>query len=284
MDIKKVREKKAIPCIILGTWQITDRETLSTLIDTAFREGYSAIDTAAAYFNELSIVRILKNYRIAREKIFLQSKVWNTNRGFLAVQEACKQSLKKLKTDYLNSYLIHWPASPKFHKNWAELNAETWRGMEELQKEGLVHSIGVCNFKAHHLFALEKTARVLPEILQIEFHIGMNTAEMAKVRDFCAQKNIILQASSPLGNGQILKNEMLSKLAKKYRKSVAQIALKYALQNKFCVIPKTAHCSRLKENIDIFDFSLSEDEMKMLDKIEFCGGLNIDSDEVVQFE
>ena len=214
----------------------------------------------------------------------MQSKVWNTNRGFDQVQEACKNSLKKLKTDYLDCYLVHWPASPKLHENWEELNAETWRGMEALYKAGLVRSIGVCNFKIRHLEALEKTCGILPQILQTEIHPSMNRPALSELLSWCASHQVVVQASSPLGNGQILQNEEILRIANAHKKTAAQICLRYSLQKGCVVIPKTANVSRLKENIRLFDFYLSVAEMEELDALPFCGGLNLDSDEVTQFE
>lgn len=284
MEFYKLSNGNAIPKVALGTWQITDRETLLSVLDNAFKTGYSFIDTAAAYCNELSIGKSLLSLEIPRDKFFLSSKVWNTNRGYEQVQEACKNSLKKLKTDYLDSYLIHWPASPKLHEDWEELNAETWRGMEQLYKDGLVRAIGVCNFKMHHFEALKKSCSILPMILQTEFHPGMNSKELSELISWCKNSKIVLEASSPLGNGQILQNEVIKEIAVQKQKSTAQICLRYALQKGFVIIPKSVNPERLKENISVFDFSLSEEEMKKLDELPFCGGLNLDPDEVTQFE
>ena len=136
-----------IPQIGLGTWQINDREQLRNIVATAFEYGYRLIDAAAAYSNEMALGRALQELALPREELFISDKVWNTNRGYEAVQAACKKSLKKLKTDYIDLYLIHWPASPKIHDDWENINAETWRGMEKLYQEGLAREIGVCNFK-----------------------------------------------------------------------------------------------------------------------------------------
>ncbi len=284
MEFKTLSNGMKMPTVGLGTWQITDRDSLIEVIGNAYKLGYSFIDTAAAYSNELSIGRAIQTLGIERQNLFLSSKVWNTNRGYEQVQLACKSSLKKLKTDYLDSYLIHWSASPKTHEDWEELNAETWRGMEQLYKDGVVHSIGVCNFKIKHLEALLKTATVTPLILQTEYHPGMNTHEFTELCAWCKNKGIVLEASSPLGNGQILKNETIQKIADNHRKSAAQICLRYSVQKDFIVIPKSVSQFRLQQNIDIFDFNLSEEEVELLDNLPFCGGLNLDSDEVTQFE
>lgn len=269
-----------LPKIGLGTWQITDREIMKTVISDAFSAGYSLIDTAAAYSNEIAIGKACSELGIARGNIFLSSKVWNTERGYEAVQEACKRSLKKLKTDYLDLYLIHWPASPKLHADWKKLNAETWHGMEKLYQDGFVRGIGVCNFKVHHLEELKKTANVIPMVNQFEFHPGIEQNDLIQ---YCIENKISLEASSPLGNGQILTNETLVEIAKAKSKSAAQICLRYALQKNFIIIPKTTSRERLIQNINVLDFTLQNEEMKQIESIPYCGGIGLDSDEVVQF-
>lgn len=270
----------SIPAVGLGTWQINNKELMTELLDTAYSEGYSLIDTAAAYSNEMIIGKAIQELEIPRNELFISDKVWNTNRGYEAVQKACRTSLKKLKTDYLDMYLIHWPASPKLHDDWKEINAETWRGMEQLYKDGLVKSIGVCNFKVHHLEELEKSAEIMPMVNQFEIHPGMTQTDLV---EFCKKNQICVEASSPLGNGQILQDEKLKQIAEENDKSVAQICLRWGLQKGAVIIPKTSNPSRLAQNIDIFDFGLTDAEMKLIDDIPYCGGIGIDSDEVVEF-
>jgi len=278
MRLMTLRNGNKIPQIGLGTWQITDRDLMNEIVCAAYEEGYRLIDTAAAYSNEIAVAKAIAN--LPRDELLLSDKVWNTNRGYEAVQEACRRSLKKLKTDYLDLYLIHWPASGKLYPNWSDINADTWRGMEALYREGLVRAIGVCNFKVHHLKELEKTVEVFPFVNQIEIHPGMNQQE---VITYCMDKGILLEASSPLGNGQILKNEDLVSLAEEKGKTVAQICLRWEIQKGLIVIPKTARVQRLRENFSAFDFELTDSEMEMIDNIPYCGGIGIDSDEVTQF-
>lgn len=237
-------------------------------------------DTAAAYGNEIALGKGVLESGIARTELFISDKVWNTSRGYEAVQNACRKSLKKLKTDYLDSYLIHWPASMKLYSNWEEINADTWRGMEALYKDGLVRAIGVCNFKKHHLAMLEKTAEVLPFMNQIELHPGMCQEEAAI---YCKEKKIQVEASSPLGNGQILCNDVLVEIAHLKGKSAAQVCLRWEIQKGLVVIPKTSNPDRLAENMDVYNFKLSAEEMERIDHITYCGGIGIDSDEVVEF-
>lgn len=269
-----------LPQIGLGTWQITDKDLIKVILSKAYEEGYRLIDTAAAYSNEIVISKAINENGIGRENLLISDKVWNTSRGFESAQEACKKSMKKLKTDYLDLYMIHWPASKKLYSNWAELNADTWRGLEALYEEGWVRAIGVCNFKIHHLEELKKTAKIMPQVNQIEYHPGINQDELL---EYCKAERIYLEASSPLGNGQILTNQTLQAIAGDKGKTVSQICLKWALQKGMIVIPKTSNTERLKSNIEIFDFDLSKEEMELIDRIPYCGGIGIDSDEVVEF-
>lgn len=280
MEQIKMKNGILIPQIGLGTWQLKDRGTIKELLGHAYGIGYRLIDTAAAYSNEMAIGRGIAKAGIPRDSLFLSDKAWNTYRGYGKVKEACKKSMKKLKTDYLDLYLIHWPASPRLHEDWAEINADTWRGMEALYREGLVRAIGVCNFKASHLEELKRTASVMPMVNQIEYHPGMLQKDTV---DYCRKEQILTEASSPLGNGQILGNEILKRIAGEKGRSTAQICLRWTLQKGMTAIPKTSDTNRLLENYSLDDFELSDREMEQIDGIPYCGGLGIDSDEVVEF-
>ncbi|MBE5852393.1 MAG: aldo/keto reductase [Lachnospiraceae bacterium] len=275
-----LRNEMTIPAIGIGTWQITDRDIMSNVVSDAYDIGYRLIDTAAAYSNEIAISKAIASKGISRNEILLSDKVWNTSRGYEAVQDACKKSLKKLKTEYFDFYLIHWPASMKLYPDWKDINAETWRGMERLYQDGYVKAIGVCNFREHHLRELQKTATIMPFINQFEMHPGMSQKALI---EYCKELGIVVEASSPLGNGQILKNKSILAIARKKNKTSAQICLRWALQQEIVVIPKTVNANRLRQNIDVFDFELTDDEMKSIDDIPYCGGIGIDPDEVTQF-
>lgn len=275
-----LRNGICLPQIGLGTWKITDRDVMLEVIANAFNAGYRLIDTAAAYSNEIAIAKAIAAVGLPREEYYLSDKVWNTSRGYDEVQEACKRSLKKLKTEYLDLYLIHWPASMKLYTDWARINAETWRGMEELYRQGLVRAIGVCNFKIHHLEELKKTAEIMPYINQIECHPGMNQQEMI---NYCIDNEIAVEASSPIGNGQILSNGQLLNLSGKYGKTVAQICIRWLVQRGLIAIPKSVRPDRLKENMNVFDFEIEEDDMRIITEMPYCGGIGIDPDEVTDF-
>lgn len=281
MKNMKLRNGLCIPSIGLGTWKITDRQEIIQVLANAYENGYRLIDTAAAYMNEMAIGKALKELQIPREEWIIQDKLWNTCYGYEEAQEACKRSLRKLKTDYLDIYLIHWPATAKQYSNWQEINAETWRGLEQLYKEGYVKAIGVCNFKPHHLMALGEFAQICPFLNQIEFHPGMLQEETVS---YCNDKGIQIEASSPLGNGQILKNDVLTKIAKQMEVSVAQICLKWALKRGAIIIPKTTRSERMRENMQLDEFDLSDEQMQQINQLPFLGGLRIDADEVTNFE
>ncbi len=280
MEYFILRNNNEIPVIGLGTWKITDRNIMADVIQNAYKAGYRLIDTASAYSNEIVLSKAIESNSIFRREIFISDKVWNTSRGFDAVQSACRKSLKKLKTDYLDLYLVHWPASMKIYSDWEEINADTWRGMEALYKDGLVRNIGVCNFKIHHLEALKKSAIIMPFVNQIELHPGMPQTD---ILDYCNKNGIVVEASSPLGNGQILNNKTITEIAYLKNVSVAQVCLRWAIQKKVVVIPKTVNKNRIYENIDVFKFFLSDKEMKLIDNIKYCGGIGIDPDEVEEF-
>ena len=280
MEYLTLKNGVKMPALGLGTWQITDRNQLAETVGCAYGEGYRLIDTAAAYGNEIALSKALALHLIPREELFISDKVWNTSRGFEAVQEACKTSLKKLKTDYLDLYLIHWPASMALYPDWAEINAETWRGMEQLHRDGLARAIGVCNFKVHHLEELERTAEIRPMVDQFELHPGLSQTELL---DYCKSHGIQAMASSPLGNGKVLKNSELVKSAEELGKTPAQVCLRWALQKGAAVIPKTTDKNRLKQNMDVFGFELSASQMKAIDSLPYCGGIGIDPDEVKEF-
>ena len=176
--------------------------------------------------------------------------------------------------------MIHWPASQKLYSDWEDINADTWRGMEQLYKDGYVKNIGVCNFKEHHLEKLKRSAEIMPFMNQIEFHPGLYQDSLM---EYCKRESIIVEASSPLGNGQILQNELLNRIAIQKGVSVAQVCLRWIIQKGIVAIPKTSNKDRLSLNLDIFGFSIEYDEMMEIDNLPYCGGIGIDSDEVTEF-
>lgn len=266
-----------IPCIGFGTWQTPEGEIVINSVKTAIETGYRHIDTAAIYENEIGVGTGIKESGIKREDLFITSKVWNASRGYESTKRVFEKTLSDLQLEYLDLYLIHWPASQHRFKDWEQINLDTWRAMTELYKQGKIKAIGVSNFKPHHLKALIG-AEVKPMVNQIEFHPGQMQQETLK---YCRENNIIVEAWSPLGTGKMLTNETLKTIADKYKKSVAQICIRWSLQHDVIPLPKSVRDFRIKENADVFDFSIDEDDMKTIDNMPYCGGSGLDPDQIV---
>lgn len=249
-----------------GTWHIKDEKKMEFSIKTAIENGYTHIDTASKYKNEELIGNTIEKYNIPRENLFITSKLWNEDKGYDNTIKAFQETLDRLKIDYLDLYLIHWPMTAE---NWEELNAETWRAFEDLYKIGKVKAIGVSNFMVQHMESLRKTATILPMVDQIEFHPGMMQKE---ILEYCRNNNIVVEAWSPLGSGRMLDNKDLKIIADKYKKSVAQICIRWCVQNDVIPLPKSIHLERIKDNIDIYDFRISDEDMEYINNMEYFAG------------
>lgn len=264
-----------IPVVGFGTWQTPDGDVCEASVLTALENGYTHIDTAAVYGNEESVGRAIQKSGINREDLFVTTKLWNKVRGYEETKAAFEESLQKLGLEYLDLYLIHWPNPIDYRDNWETMNRESWRAMEDLYKEGKVRAIGISNFMPHHLTSLLETATVTPMVNQIY----LNPSDMQEeVVAFNTSKGILTEAYSPLGTGNIFEIESLNDLAKKYNKSVAQVVLRWSLQHGFLPLPKSVTTSRIIENIDLFDFEISPEDMKKLDDLHGEAGLSKDPD------
>jgi diketogulonate reductase-like aldo/keto reductase len=256
-----------IPIIGFGTYKSLEQEGIDA-VKIALSKGYSLIDTASIYGNEEAVGKGIKASGVAREDVFVTTKKWRENLGYESTKKEFEASLKKLQLDYIDLYLIHWPANAKNYKNWQKTNADTWRAMEELQAEGKIKSLGVSNFFQEHLEALLKTAKVIPSINQIEFHPGYWQQELVQ---FCKSKNIVVESWSPLARGKVFSNKILKAIAKKHQKSVSQICLRWIIQHNVIVIPKSTSPKRIEENISLFDFELTTSEMKQINDLPEIG-------------
>ena len=265
-----------MPCIGFGTWQTPDSLTGIRAVETALKVGYRHIDTAAAYKNEESVGKAIKNSGRGRSKIFVTSKVWNSARGYDKATEAFKQSLKALELEYLDLYLIHWPAVKKHYEDWEHINQETWRAMVDLYKHGKIRAIGVSNFLPHHLEGL-MSVEVKPMVNQIEIHPGQMQKEVV---NYCRRHNIVVEAWSPLGTGRMLENSLLLEIARSYHKSVAQLCIKWCMQNGAVPLPKSVHPTRIEENAKVFDFTISPEDMEQINALAYFGGSGHKPDEV----
>lgn len=266
-----------IPTIGFGTWQTPEGDVAYQSVLDALEAGYRHIDTAAIYGNEISVGKAIKDSNLKREDIFLTSKLWNSNHSYEKAKDAIKESLVKLDVDYLDLYLIHWPNPKEYRDNWQEANAEAWLAMEEAVEEGLIKSIGVSNFHPHHLDALLESAHIKPVVNQIYLSPSDQQKEIV---EYNKKHNILSQAYSPLGTGTILNDEELKEIANKYNKSVAQLAIRWSLQKGFNPLPKSVNKSRIYENIDVFDFEISAEDMSRIDQKEGIGKEAADPDTV----
>jgi methylglyoxal/glyoxal reductase len=260
--LKNLQSKKTlhngieIPYVGLGVFQMKDpRETVEA-VKSAIKTGYLSVDTAAVYENEESVGEGVKESRARREDLFITSKVWNSDQGYDTTLKAFETSLKKLDMDYMDLYLIHWPVEGKYN--------DTWKALERLYNEGLVKSIGVSNFHQHHLEDLMKNSNEKPVINQIECHPRLN---QEKLRTFCQEENIAVEAWSPIAQGRVLDEPTLKQIAEKHGKSSAQVILRWHLQNDVVIIPKSVHANRIKENADLFNFELSTNEMNQINDL-----------------
>lgn len=263
-----------IPVMGLGTAGMSDEVTAKS-IETAIRIGYRLFDTAADYHNEIGVGRGILSAGLAREDVFITSKLSNDIRGYDATIEAVDQSIDNLECDYLDLFLIHWPKPIAFRDNWEHANAESWRAMEDLYRDGRLKAIGVSNFQVNHLQALARTQKITPMINQLFLAPGELQEEVV---DYCRDHNIIPEAYSPLGAGKITKVDALKKIAEAHNKTVAQVALRWSLVHNFIPIPKTKHEARMRENTDIFDFKLTPAEIDIIDQLDGVVGKATDPD------
>ena len=242
-----------IPRLGFGTFKLTEGEEAVNAVRVALDAGYRHFDCAAIYKNEVSVGKAIAESGIPREELFITSKVWNSDQGYETTLQAFEATLERLGMEYLDLYLIHWPKA---------LNRETWRALEALYKEKRVRAIGVSNFKVHHIEDLMEVATIKPMINQVELHPRLVQEDLIH---YCEANEICVEAWGPLMQGHIFKEEVMITLAKKYNRSISQIALRWHLQLGVVTIPKSANPERIKENFDIFDFQLSDEDMQAIE-------------------
>jgi len=260
-----------MPQLGLGTWQIEDQDEVEAVVTTALEAGYRMIDTAAIYGNEEGVGRAIINSKLPRDQLFVTTKLWNKDQGHDSALAAYDTSLKKLGLDYVDLYLIHWPM-PK-----TNTFVETWKALEELYANERVRAIGVANFKPKHLQTLIDASEVMPAVNQIELHPRLTQLD---TREYCLEKGVKVESYSPLMQaGEIMSNQQLQTIAEHHHKTVAQVILHWHIQSQLIVIPKSSHASRIKENIDIFDFNLSADQMQTIDALNQDNRIIADPDE-----
>ena len=256
-----------IPCIGFGTYKATEGKG-AEVIKAALEAGYRYFDTAAFYNNEEEIGKAVQESGIKREELFLASKVWKSDMGAEGTKRSFEESLRRLGTDYLDLYLIHWPRPDLETEEWKAILTETWKAAEELYREGRVRAVGVSNFLPHHLEVLFNAGEVCPAVNQIEFHPGY-TQEFTL--NYCKERDILVQAWSPLGRKRVLEHPLLVELSKKYKVSPAQLCIRYALKRHVLPLPKASSPERMKENLEVSRFEISREDMYRISSMPSAG-------------
>lgn len=253
-----------IPIMALGTWESKGEKCYETVLE-ALEMGYTHIDTAAIYENEKEIGKAIKDSNVKREDLFITTKLWNNAHSYEKAIEAFNESLERLGLDYIDLYLIHWPNPLEYRDDWIKANAEAWKAMEKLYHDGKIKAIGVSNFKIDHLNALFETALVKPMVNQIRICPGDTKEQLV---EWCKNNGILIEAYSPFARGEVFESRVLKDIAAKHGKTKAQVVLRWCLEKGYVSLPKTVHKERLEENMNIFDFTLSNHELKEIDNIK----------------
>ncbi len=256
-----------IPCIGFGTWKMMNN-VAEDAVKSAISLGYRHIDTAAAYENEVGVGKGIRNCGIPREEIFVTSKLPNVHHGYNNVLKSFEESLNRLELDYLDLYLIHWPVIEEHKDRYKDDIVETYKAFEKLYKDGKVRAIGVSNFMIEHLEILRNNCEITPAINQVQFNPQCTEDELRK---YSKEHGIILEGWSPLLQGGAFENDILIRMAGKYNKSVAQICIRFVLQNGVIPIPKSTNPARIKNNSEVFDFEISSEDMVEISSLNKLG-------------
>ena len=259
-----------IPQVGLGVFQTKEGAEVERAVEAALEAGYRLIDTAAAYGNEAGVGKAVKASGLPREEVFITTKLWNAHHAYEDALRAFDESLAKLDCGYIDLYLIHWPLpmEGKF--------TEAWKALEHIYADKRVRAIGVSNFKPHHLDEVLKGAQTVPAVNQIELHPFLQQQE---TRAYCAEHGIVVESYSPLMQaGEALEHPVIAKLAQQYGKTPAQVILRWHVQSGFIVIPKSVKPERIRENLDLFDFELSEQDMRAIEGMDRGQRIGADPD------
>ena len=246
-----------MPRFGLGVYQSQAGSETASAVRAAIQAGYRSIDTAAFYENEQSVGEAIATSGTAREELFITTKVWNSNQGYDQTLRAFEDSMGKLNLEYLDLYLIHWPVEGAF--------LETWHALEELYRAKRVRAIGVSNFHAQHLTVLAHHSSITPQVNQVELHPYM---QQQALREFCAARDIVVEAWSPIARGRAVKDPVLMEIGRAHGKSAVQVTLRWQLQAGIVTIPKSVHEERIIANADIFDFTLTDHEMHAIEALD----------------
>lgn len=245
-----------MPWFGLGVFKVQEGQEVVDSVKAAIKAGYRSIDTATVYGNEEGVGQAIRESGVAREELFITTKVWNNDQGYDSTLAAFDLSLSKLGLDYVDLYLVHWPIRAKYK--------DTWRALEKLYADGKVRAIGVSNFQIDHLEDLLTEAKVKPMVNQVELHPLLSQLEL---REYCKAQSIQIEAWAPLAQGHLLDNEVIADIAARHNKTLPQVILRWDLQNGIVTIPKSVKEERIIANADIFDFELSEDEISRINAL-----------------
>ena len=256
-----LNDGNTMPQLGLGVWKAADGAEVVNAVQTALESGYRMIDTAMVYQNERGVGEGIQVAGLNRDDIFITTKLWNSDQGSETVRPALEASLERLGLDYVDLYLIHWPTPAR------DLFVETWKEFIKLKDSGLTRSIGVSNFRIEDLERLKEETGVLPTVNQIELHPYFQQREL---REYADKNNIRIESWSPIGGskGKLLEDTVITDIAKRHQKSAAQIVIRWHIQHGLIVIPKSVNENRIKENLNVFDFELSDDDMSLLDGLD----------------
>lgn len=269
-----------IPVVGFGTI-IPDGPATVTAVKDAIKSGYRLIDTAEIYGNEVSVGQGIREAmaenHLKREDILVSTKAWHSHRGYEQTLQAFNESLAKLGLDYVDIYLIHWPANAKWHADWRQLNADTWRALEELYRAGKIKAIGVSNFLAHHLEALIADSDIKPMINQLEYHPGFAQTAAA---EYAQSQDVQVEAWSPFGgpDSNVLQDETVNAIAAKHGKQPSQVILRWLIQKQIVPLTKSTSPAHMRDNLADFDFELTPAEMQAIDEAPYSGGFQFDPD------
>jgi len=258
----------SMPWLGLGVFRSPEGPEVENAVACALQNGYRSIDTAALYLNERGVGNAIRQSGIAREEIFLTTKIWNSDQGYQSAFRALEQSLEKLQTSYVDLYLIHWPKG--------ELSLKTWKAMEEMYDKGLVRAIGVSNFMVHHLEQLMQHARIRPMVNQYEFHPRLL---QPRLLSFCLDHQIRPEAWRPIMEGEVNQIPLMQELGIKYGKSPVQVVLRWDIQKGVVTIPKSVNAERIIHNAQIFDFEISAQDMVRIDQLDKGSRMGADPDD-----
>ncbi|ULO05011.1 aldo/keto reductase [Paenibacillus sp. 19GGS1-52] len=245
-----------MPWLGLGVYKVKEGQEVIDSVKAAIKAGYRSIDTAALYANEEGVGQAIQESGVARDELFITTKVWNSDQGYESTLAAFDKSINKLGLDYVDLYLVHWPVKGKYK--------DTWRALEKLYSAGKVRAIGISNFQIHHIEDLLADASVKPMVNQVELHPLLSQVEL---REYSIKQGIQIEAWAPLAQGHLLDNEVIKAIALKHNKSLAQVIIRWDLQNGIVTIPKSTNEQRIIQNADVFDFELSAQEIASIDAL-----------------